>query len=493
MVLSPDIQVADGSVATTIGLDEVKVSDYFALVVPGGPGGANVARFPRAGQIAREFNASGKFIAWVCHGARLLMPEGIFKNRRTTFVFMVADELADQWRAGDQGVYLDLPVVVDGNLISSRDPRDVPTWSGVLIDRFAEAGGLTVTRREARVMIVLPGATDHHKWVLDRLGAFGLSPVVVNDVPAGERWTGAGDAASDMLVILDGPGIEGLNLSRSLASMVESFAKEKRTILVADGARRSLPAIDLASATVLRAGNIAHVMKQIVEGARPSPHALAKTSSPDTVEWAARYTAASRRPIQGAAWNPAFEYDAVLALWKGYDEDAATRMAGFLAAAARRLLVVGPRRETIVGLNGGRAEVAATYDDPIALTASAVVVAPGGLWPKLTNAQQAIQPSWVERDEPARQRRLAWLTRQYTSGRMLVAFGFDSLHLGQQELFKGMRFASTDQASVIWFGSAGAEYAPPKAMFTDKNLITAKPLVGVEEAIRLLQRAIKSE
>jgi hypothetical protein len=117
------------------------------------------------------------------------------------------------------------------------------------------------------------------------------------------------------------------------------------------------------------------------------------------------------------------------------------------------------------------------------LTASAIVVAPGGVWPKLTNAQQAIQPSWVETDEPARQRRLAWLTGKYRSGRLLVAFGFDSLHLGQQELFKGMRFASTDQASVIWFGSKGAEYAPPNAMFSDKNLITAKPLVGVDEAL----------
>ena len=41
------------------------------------------------------------------------MPEGIFKQRRTTFVFMVADELADHWKAGDYGMYLDLPVVID--------------------------------------------------------------------------------------------------------------------------------------------------------------------------------------------------------------------------------------------------------------------------------------------------------------------------------------------------------------------------------------------
>jgi protease I len=489
--LTPDQKVADANVTTTMSLDEVNVSDYLALVVPGGRSGANVARFPRAGQIAREFNSSGKLIAQVCHGARLLMPEGLFKERRTTFVFMVADELADHWKAGDYGMYLDLPVVIDRNLISSRDPRDVPRWSGVLLDRLADAGGVTVARRDGRVMIVLPGATEHHAWVFDRLSTFGLSPVVVSDLPAEASSTG--DAVPDMLVILDGAGVERLNTSTGLASMVDSFTKQKKTILVAASAKRSLPAIGLQNATVLEAGDLAHVMKQIVGHARQSPHALAKTTFPGTEEWAARYEAASRKLLQGAAWNPADKYDAVLALWHGYDDDAAARMAEFLIAAGRRLLVVGPRKETIAGLNGGKADVAATYVDPIALTPSAIVVAPGGLWPTLTDAQQAVQPPWIETDEPARQQRLAWLTRQYTSGRLLVAFGFDSLHLGRQTLFKGMRFASTDQASVIWFGSTGAEYAPANAMFSDKNLITAKPLVGVGDAIGLLRQSTKSE
>jgi protease I len=487
--LTPDQDVADANVKTTLSLDEVNVADYLALVVPGGPSGANVARFPRAGQIAREFNSSEKMIAQVCHGARLLMPEGLFKQRRTTFVFMVADELADQWKAGDYGMYLDLPVVIDRNLISSRDPRDVPRWSSVLLDRFAEAGGLTVPRRDGRVIIVKPGATDHHKWVFERLSAFGLSPVVVEDVPANET---GGAGSPDMLVILGGSGVERLNTSKGLASMVDSLTKQKKTILVADSERRSLPAIGLQSATVLKAGDMAQLMKQIVENAPRSTQALAKTAFPDTEEWTARYNEAARESIKGAAWDPNSEYDAVLALWNGFDEDAAARMAEFLRVEGRKILVVGPRKETIAGLNGGKAEVAATYADRIKTTATAIVVAPGGVWPTLTNAQQAVQPPWVETDEPARQQRLAWLTGQYTSGRLLVAFGFDSLHLGRQKLFKGLRFASTDQASVIWFGSTGAEYAPSNAMFSDKNLITAKPLLGVDEAIKLIRQSIKT-
>jgi putative intracellular protease/amidase len=449
-----------------------------------------VARFPRAGEIARAFNSAGKFIASVCHGARVLMPEGIFRGRRSTFVFMVADELADQWKAGDYGTYLDLPVVIDGNLISSRDPRDVPAWSRALIERFAEAGGVAVPRRDARVMIVLPGATDHPTWVLNQLSAFGVSPVVVSDVPDETSSASSGTAAPDLLVILDGPGVERLNLSKGLASMIDSLAKQKKTILVADAARRSLPGVRLESATILEPGNIARVMKQIVEHSPSSPRAPAKTAYPDTDAWSARYASASKTPIQGEPWNARTEYDAVLALWNGYDEAVASRLAEVLTSANRKLLVLGPRAGTINGLNGGRAEAAATYADPIVLTASAVVVAPGGVWPKMTDAQQAIQPRWVETDEPMRQQRLAWLTRQYATGRLLVAFGFDSLHLGQQARFKGMRFASTDQASVIWFGSSGAVYAPANAMLSDKNLVTAKPLVGIDAAIDLLRQAI---
>ncbi len=58
---------------------------------------------------------------------------------------------------------------------------------------------------------------------------------------------------------------------------------------------------------------------------------------------------------------------------------------------------------------------------------------------------------------------------------------------------KGKHFASTDQASVIWFGSDGAQYSPKNAMFSDKNLLTAKPLVGVDDAIKLLQEFLKGK
>jgi len=269
--------------------------------------------------------------------------------------------------------------------------------------------------------------------------------------------------------------------------MVASFTKRNKPILIADGERASLPAIDLRTAKVIQAKNIAYAMRQIVQSASPA-RISPKAAYPDTQKWAAKYIAAAATPIKGAPWNPVVEYDAVLALWNGFDDDAAARMNEFLAGTRRKLLIVGPKRGPLTGLNGAKAEVLATYEDPISLSASAIIVAPGGVWPKKTKAQQAEQPQWVEADEPSRRKRLDWLIGQYQSGRMLVAFGFDSLYIGQQKLFKGKHFASTDQASVIWFGSEGAEYSSERAIFSDKNLLTAKPLVGVDEAIRLLRQ-----
>src|SRR5204862_2637801 len=156
--------------------------------------------------------------------------------------------------------------------------------------------------------------------------------------------------------------------------------KVKKTILVSDAARKSLPPIDWTSSRVIQTDNIAHAMKQIVEHgslARSAP----RTGRPDSDHWVAKYAAAIARPLRGAPWSPAVDYDAVLALWNGYDDDAAARMSEFLVRTGRRLLIVGPERGTLVGLNGGKAEVAATYDDPIKRSASAVIVAPGGVWP----------------------------------------------------------------------------------------------------------------
>lgn len=487
VVLTPDSDLPEANVRTEIGLNEVDSRKYFALVVPGGPSAANVARYPMAGQIARNFNDTGKFIGTVCHGARLLMPQGVFQNRPATCIFMIADELCDQWKRREYGTYLDLPVVIDKNLVSSRDPRDVPAWSQAMVAYFAQSHGIKVPQRQGRVLIIRPGVTEHEKWVFERLGIFGITPLVWDGIGPFDTRLALG---SDMLVLLDRNGTGELKEWDAIRSIVYSFRRSGRPVLATSGARSWMRKIDLTGVKTILAGNIAHAMRRIVEFSREAQGSK-QVVYPDTEHWAAEYAKVASTPIKGVPWDPPAEYNAVLALWYGYDDDAAARMGEFLAEVGRKVLIVGSKTGTLTGLNGSCAEVVATYDDRVKLAKTAIIVAPGGIWPKRTKAQQAVQPSWVERDEPARQKRLDWLTAQYKSHRMLVAFGFDSLNIGQQKTFKGKRFASTDQASVIWFGPEGAEYSPERARFSDTNLITAKPLVGVDDAINLLEEYLR--
>ena len=128
---------------------------------------------------------------------------------------------------------------MDKNLICSRDPRDIPVMSQALVDRFAESGGLNVASRQAQVLIVLPAATNHQRWVFDRLSIFGISPVVWSELQATDRFPDARAVSSDMLVILDGAGTEQMNSSKSLASMVDSFMKRKKA---PPGRQRRYPA-----------------------------------------------------------------------------------------------------------------------------------------------------------------------------------------------------------------------------------------------------------
>ena len=70
--------------------------------------------------------SSGKIVGTLCHGPRLLMRAGLLKDRTFTCLNTVADKLADEWAAKSYGTFVDSPLVVDGNLITSRHPPDLP-------------------------------------------------------------------------------------------------------------------------------------------------------------------------------------------------------------------------------------------------------------------------------------------------------------------------------------------------------------------------------
>jgi len=93
------------------------------LVLPDGLAPETVRKEPKAVELVRDFFMTGKAVAAICHGPQILITAGLLKGRRATCYRTVAVELK---AAG--ALYEDKEVVVDGNLITSRRPSDLPAF-----------------------------------------------------------------------------------------------------------------------------------------------------------------------------------------------------------------------------------------------------------------------------------------------------------------------------------------------------------------------------
>ena len=118
--------------------DEIDPSDYDLLLIPGGsPDGApaTVRKNVKAQNIARSFFKENKPVASICHGPWTLVSAGLVKGRKLTSFWGdgVPEEIQ---KAG--GKYEDSEVVVDGNLVTSRYPGDLPAFMQETMKMFAK-------------------------------------------------------------------------------------------------------------------------------------------------------------------------------------------------------------------------------------------------------------------------------------------------------------------------------------------------------------------
>src|SRR4051794_6702023 len=110
--------------------DDIDVDAIDALVVPGGTVNADKIRVePKAQELVRAVAEAGKPLAVICHGPWLLVSAGLVEGRRLTSYASLADDVRN---AG--GTWVDEEVVVDGILITSRDPGDLPALIKALED-----------------------------------------------------------------------------------------------------------------------------------------------------------------------------------------------------------------------------------------------------------------------------------------------------------------------------------------------------------------------
>ena len=114
-------------------IEHVHVDGFDALVIPGGYAPDHMRRHAKMIEFVKKANDQDKVIAAICHGGWLLASAGIIHGRRVTGFFSIQDDLKN---AG--AVYVDAPVVRDGNLVTSRIPADLPFFCSAIIEAISE-------------------------------------------------------------------------------------------------------------------------------------------------------------------------------------------------------------------------------------------------------------------------------------------------------------------------------------------------------------------
>jgi protease I len=113
-------------VDTTV--DHVAESDFDALIIPGGFAPDKFRQSDGVLDLVRAFDGNGKPVAFICHAGWVPISAGVIKGRRATSVGAIRDDMVN---AGCD--WVDEPTVVDGTLISARNPGDLGPWMKAII------------------------------------------------------------------------------------------------------------------------------------------------------------------------------------------------------------------------------------------------------------------------------------------------------------------------------------------------------------------------
>lgn len=113
-----------GTEATaTLAAGDASASSVEAVVVPGGYSPDHMRRVPAMVDLLRDVGRAGKPVAAICHGPWMLISAGLVEGRRVTSFHSIRDDLVN---AGAD--WVDEAVVVDGNVVTSRTPADLPAF-----------------------------------------------------------------------------------------------------------------------------------------------------------------------------------------------------------------------------------------------------------------------------------------------------------------------------------------------------------------------------
>lgn len=117
------------TVQVDLDYDAIISKDYEGIIVPGGWAPDKLRRYPGILKLVKDFADEGKLLATICHGGWVFISAKVVDGYKMTCVNAIIDDIQN---AG--ATYVDEAVVVDRNMITSRIPRDLPSFMKAIID-----------------------------------------------------------------------------------------------------------------------------------------------------------------------------------------------------------------------------------------------------------------------------------------------------------------------------------------------------------------------
>ncbi len=119
-------------ISATTSFREVQEPHYQLLILPGGVKALEkIRQEKKVIEFIRIFHDSGKIIGSICHGAQLLISARVVKGKKISAYYSIKDDVEN---AG--ALYVDAPVVVDGNIVSSPHYKHLGEWMGATLKQF---------------------------------------------------------------------------------------------------------------------------------------------------------------------------------------------------------------------------------------------------------------------------------------------------------------------------------------------------------------------
>ena len=112
----------------------MKAVEFDAVIVPGGYAPDVMRRHAAMVALVREASQQGKVVAAICPAGWMLVSAGILKGKRATSFFSIKDDLV---AAGAN--WVDEEVVIDGTLITSRKPDDLPAFCRAIVGALGKS------------------------------------------------------------------------------------------------------------------------------------------------------------------------------------------------------------------------------------------------------------------------------------------------------------------------------------------------------------------